>query len=219
MGLLPNGRSCGKLYLRPKAKPTPSVWYSDQPYGKNKIASTVRDLCKHAKIDGKFSNHSLRATSASRMYQQRVDEQVIKEITGHKSDCVRVYKRTNENLLKNASKCISGEDLQKDVKKHEKDTNVETEKFEVGKVEKKQSKKKDISGDIGGLSACQIIKNVVKTRMEMRKKKLKSRVGIRKVASKILKARKARMVKHYNSRIGQSRKLIIDLNVNVNCQK
>ena len=33
IGLLPQGRSCGKLYLRPKVKCTPSVWYCDQPHG------------------------------------------------------------------------------------------------------------------------------------------------------------------------------------------
>ena len=35
IGLLPSGKSCGKLYLRPKVRNTPIVWYNDQPYGKN----------------------------------------------------------------------------------------------------------------------------------------------------------------------------------------
>ena len=109
LGLLPEGKSCGKLYLCPRQKYTPSVWYCDQPYGKNKVSGTVRKLCELAKIEGKFSNQSLRATSASRMYQSDVPEQVIKEITGHKSDCVRVYKRTSSEILQNASKCISGD--------------------------------------------------------------------------------------------------------------
>ena len=77
VGLLPQGRSCGKLYLRPKKKPTPSVWFCDQPYGKNKVGSTVRELCKIAKIEGRYSNHCLRATSASRMFQQKIPEQII----------------------------------------------------------------------------------------------------------------------------------------------
>ena len=34
---------------------------------------------------------------------------MIKEITGHKSDCVRVYKRTSTEILEHASKCIGGE--------------------------------------------------------------------------------------------------------------
>ena len=107
--LLPENKSCGKLYLRPRPKFSPSVWYCDQPYGKNKVSGAVKKLCEIAKIEGKYSNHSLRATSASRMFQHNVSEQVIKEITGHKSDCVRTYKRTSTDILEDASKCISGE--------------------------------------------------------------------------------------------------------------
>ena len=58
----------GKLYLRPKQRCTPAVWYCDQPYGKNKVAGTVKKLCEIAEIKGKFSNHSLRVAAASRMY-------------------------------------------------------------------------------------------------------------------------------------------------------
>ena len=71
IGLLPNGRSCGKLYLRPKAKPMPSVWFNDQPYGKNKITGAVKTLCEMARFEGRFTNHSLRATSASRMFEKK----------------------------------------------------------------------------------------------------------------------------------------------------
>ena len=51
----------------------------------------------------------LHATSASRMYASNVPEQVIKEVTGHHSECVRVYKKTSDKLLKQASSTISGE--------------------------------------------------------------------------------------------------------------
>ena len=105
----PQSKSCGKLYLRPHQKPSPSVWYWDQPYGKSKIGTTVKEVCKLAKLQGKFTNHSLRASSTTRMYDSDIPEQVIKEITGHKSDCVRVYKRTSDKLLKNASSSIGGE--------------------------------------------------------------------------------------------------------------
>ena len=33
VNLLPQTRSCSKFYLRCKKKPSPSVWYCDQPYG------------------------------------------------------------------------------------------------------------------------------------------------------------------------------------------
>ena len=44
-----------------------------------------------ANLEGKFTNHSLRAISATRMFAKDVPEQVIKEITGHWGDCVHIY--------------------------------------------------------------------------------------------------------------------------------
>ena len=72
IGLLPSSKSCGKLYLRPRLRSIPSAWYCDQPYGKNKVATMVKKLCEAANIQGKFSNHSLRASSPSRMYHEDV---------------------------------------------------------------------------------------------------------------------------------------------------
>ena len=47
-GLLPTTSSCAKLYLRPKKNFSLKVWYCDQPYGFNKIKSTVREICGEA---------------------------------------------------------------------------------------------------------------------------------------------------------------------------
>ena len=171
IGLLPQTKSCGKLYLRPRSKPTPAVWFCDQPYGKNKIGNTVKKLCEIAKIEGRFMNHSLRATSALRMYHKEIPEQVIKEITGHRSDCVRVYKKTSDDILKKASSTISGDFDQKE------------EKFEAdshGNIHD-QDEKNDHSDRLKqSLSVCQMIKNVIKTRMEIRKRK--STLGMKKLA-------------------------------------
>ena len=41
------------------------------------------------------SNHILRAKTATRLYEQGVDEQLIKAQTGHRSDSVQAYKRTS----------------------------------------------------------------------------------------------------------------------------
>ena len=88
VGLLPQTLSCKKFYLRPRKIPLPNVWYCDQLYGVNKIKTTVKEICKSGGLEGNFTNHSLRATCASRLFDQNVPEQIIKEITGHKSDCV-----------------------------------------------------------------------------------------------------------------------------------
>ena len=54
-------------------------------------------MCKLAGIHGHKTNHSLRATATSRLYQAGVDEQLVMEVTGHRSlEGVRSYKRTSD---------------------------------------------------------------------------------------------------------------------------
>ena len=153
IGLLLNTKECNKLYSRCKKNPTPSVWYYDQSYGVNKLKGTVRELCKDAGIDGKYP---LCATCASRMFDKNVPEQIIKEITGHKSDCVRVYKRTADHLREAASKTISGEGYSKKVKLEE-ESHIESD---VAKT--------DDSVEL--LSFNQIVENVNRTKEEIHKK-------------------------------------------------
>ena len=52
-------------------------------------------LCEIAGVEGNFRNHSLRATSITRMNQAKVPEQEIKEFSGHRSSAVRTYKHTS----------------------------------------------------------------------------------------------------------------------------
>ena len=98
IGLLPETKQCKKLYLQAKERASPKVCFCDQPYGNNKIKVTIREMCKNAGLVGKFTNHSLRATCASHMYGNDGLEQLIKEVTGHRSECVRTYKRTSDQL-------------------------------------------------------------------------------------------------------------------------
>ena len=85
------------LYLKPLTKPTQACWYSKQPLGHNKLSQTVSRLCKAAGIEGYRTNHSLRATNATRLYAHGVDEQIIMEQTGHSSvEGVRSYKHMSE---------------------------------------------------------------------------------------------------------------------------
>ena len=84
------------FYLKPLMKPTPTWWYSNQPVGHNKLSQTVSQLCKQAGIHSYKTNHSLRVTTATRLYASGVDEQLVMERTGHRSlDGVRTYKRTS----------------------------------------------------------------------------------------------------------------------------
>lgn len=53
-------------------------------------------MCKEAGVVGYKTNHSLRTTTATRLFHAGVDEQLIMERTGHRStDGVRSYKRTS----------------------------------------------------------------------------------------------------------------------------
>lgn len=84
------------FYLQPSRSPTDTCWYTKQPIGKTKLGDTVPRLCTQAGIEGHKTNHSLRATAATRLYQSGVDEQQIMERTGHRSlEGVRSYKRTS----------------------------------------------------------------------------------------------------------------------------
>ena len=86
------------FYLQPHHKPTPTCWYSSRPLGHTTLGKTIGRICKSAGIPGYKTNHSLRATSATRLYQSGVDEQLVMERTGHRSlDGVRSYKRTSDS--------------------------------------------------------------------------------------------------------------------------
>ncbi len=84
------------FYLQPATKPTQDCWYTTRPLGHNTLTKTIARLCASAGIEGFKTNHSLRATTATRLYQSGVDEQLVMERTGHRSlEGVRNYKRTS----------------------------------------------------------------------------------------------------------------------------
>ncbi len=109
MNLLPQNSKVSALYKYSASKRqlSPSQWFADKPVRINSIKKVVKNLTESAGLTGKYSNHSLHATCATRMFAAGVDEQVIKNFTGHKSDTVRDYKRMNEDLLKKANATVS----------------------------------------------------------------------------------------------------------------
>ena len=199
IGLMPEGNTCKKFHLRPRKLPLPNVWFCDAPYGINKVKSTVREICKQAGFVGKFTNHSLRATCATRMFHSNVPEQLIKETTGHRSECVRVYKRTSEELKQAASDTINNANpVVKRVKLDpEPDVRVFDPKPSCSDLKKVCSDTGvDTSDDKKStLSLTKMMENVLKTRMELRKNFFpKSRLSLKKY---------------------KGHKVTIDLNVNV----
>ena len=82
--------------------------YAAQPIGHDKLNGTVARICKAAGVPGFKTNHSLRATAATRLYHAGIDEQIIMETTGHRSlDGVRSYKRTSAQQRKSISDILS----------------------------------------------------------------------------------------------------------------
>ena len=95
--LCPSDAPPHAFYLQPLRSPTASCWYSNRPLGHNTLRNTVARLCSSAGIQGYKTNHSLRATATSRLYQSGVEEQQVMERTGHRSvEGVRSYKRTSD---------------------------------------------------------------------------------------------------------------------------
>ena len=79
---------------------------------------TVKEMCKVAGIAGKFTNHSLRAICASHMYANDIPEKVINEVTGHKSDCVHMYKQMREKASNTLSKSeVENVEIKKEIAK------------------------------------------------------------------------------------------------------
>ena len=101
-------RKCSALYLRPLARPRKcdGAWFADRAMGINALQSVVKDLCARGGLEGFYTNHSLRATSATRMYNANVQEQVIQEVTGHRSLAVRGYKKTSISQKRTASEAL-----------------------------------------------------------------------------------------------------------------
>lgn len=73
------------FYLTPLQQPREDMWYSRQPIGANTLATFTKEAFTNAGIEGHYTNHSLRATTASRLFEARVDEQLIMARTGHRS--------------------------------------------------------------------------------------------------------------------------------------
>ena len=110
--LLPQSGKSDALYkyAATVSKRSPQTWYVDKPVGINVLSKTVGNLMSRIGREGRFTNHSLRVSAATHMFNDGIEEQVVKEKTGHRSDAVRMYKRTAEHLLVSAEKAAIGDD-------------------------------------------------------------------------------------------------------------
>ena len=115
----PRDRPRNVFYLQPLKKPTDECWFLNKPVGHTTLDCTVARLCKNAGIPGFQTNHSLRATAATRLYEASVDEQLIMERTGHQSlEGVRSYKRTLKEQQEELSDILNGTEETSSVRVH-----------------------------------------------------------------------------------------------------
>ena len=106
---VPNQISDDAFYLRPLPKPKGVVWYYNKAMGRETLGNVVKKIMRKAGFEGHFTNHSLRRSCATRLYDGGVPEQVIRETTGHRSrDGVREYKCTSSTLKRKASEILQG---------------------------------------------------------------------------------------------------------------
>ena len=104
----PKERKTTEFYLKPLKKPKDEVWYSNTPVGHNPLSQTVKRLCETAGISGYKTNYSLRVTSATRLFKNGLDEQLIMSRTGHLSlEGVRTYKRICEEQERETSHVLN----------------------------------------------------------------------------------------------------------------
>lgn len=104
------------FYCKP-AKNIPDVgkpWYFDTAVGHNTLKKKLKDIYSSAGLDtSAISNHSLRATSVTRLYEKGVPEKMIMERSGHLSTSgVRSYERTSEFQKKSVSDALSSSSIQ-----------------------------------------------------------------------------------------------------------
>ena len=89
-------------------KPRPDCWYTRTPVGHNMLSRTVSCLFEEAGVTGHFTNHLLRATAATHMFDAGSDEQLIMHRTGHNSSVVvRSYKRITDSLKEKTSDVLN----------------------------------------------------------------------------------------------------------------
>ena len=58
-------------------------------------------------MEGNFKNHSMRKSTCTRLFRKGVDPQSIKEQTGHESEAVMLYKKSNLKQKKEVSDMLS----------------------------------------------------------------------------------------------------------------
>lgn len=80
--------NCQALFQSPNKhfKQEGSRWFRNEPLGKNKIAKLMENISLKAELSEKYTNHCIRASTVTSLFQRGVDAKQICEITKHKDE-------------------------------------------------------------------------------------------------------------------------------------
>ncbi len=93
-----------------KTKYDHAVWYSSSYtyIGHKQLARMVPEICMLGNISGHKTNHSLRATGATMLYEAAVPEKIIQERSGHRSlEGLRTYELSSQKQHQAVSNILS----------------------------------------------------------------------------------------------------------------
>ena len=111
LSLCPNYHKKENFYLQSRVKTMPKLWYQEQVIGKNTISKVVQKMVETCKVEGFFTNHLLRRSRGTRLFNQGVDRKIVKEITGHRSDAVDAYQVTSNQQREFCSRILQGQTI------------------------------------------------------------------------------------------------------------
>ncbi|VDI42844.1 Hypothetical predicted protein [Mytilus galloprovincialis] len=103
---LPAERPPSVFYYKLLATCAKPVWFSKQPVGRQKLENIVKDIMNDARVDFFFTKHSLRDTTASRLFNAGVPEQLVQKQTGHRSNAIWSYNRPSEGQKRKVSEIL-----------------------------------------------------------------------------------------------------------------
>ena len=119
------------FYLRPLTNFTDDPekpWYANVPVGVNTLRTMLGNISQKGGLSTKYTNHSLRATSASRLFACNVPEKIIQEKTGHRSLAgLRAYEHTTTKQQQDITKLLDSPSLKENVPPEE-ETKCKAEK-------------------------------------------------------------------------------------------
>eukprot|EP00118_Oscarella_pearsei_P017107 m.168548 g.168548 ORF g.168548 m.168548 type:complete len:283 (+) comp38959_c0_seq4:5169-6017(+) len=107
ISLLPKEEKFTGFYKRPiEPGENGELRFSLQNVGVNTLRKFIPTMLDSIGIKGYFTAHSAKVSCATQLYRSGVDEQLIRERTGHRSDAIRQYKRTSAEQQAEVSRLL-----------------------------------------------------------------------------------------------------------------